>query len=134
MNKQINYLLQKTNTQNTDPSLFSPEDSTHWLVCRDQRRGYQNTNTKDFTDFTIYRGEIQENIEEIQRFTRISPIYTQISTEHESHNVHTGYLLQKQTPNEYRSPLSSKMKKYTICITFGSQHIYWKLKEQISQF
>ena len=55
------------------------------------RGGYQNTNTKDFTDFTIYRGEIWENIEEIWRFTRISLIYTQTSTKHESHNAYTGY-------------------------------------------
>ena len=27
-------------------------------------------------------------------------------------------------PNKYRSPLSSKTRKYTTCITFGSQHIY----------
>ena len=92
-------------------------------------------------DFTIYRGEIRENIKEIRRFTRISrisPIYTQISTEHESHNVYTGYLLQIthmrdviSRPNKYRPPLSSKMRKYTTCITFGLQHIY---KEQISWF
>ena len=55
------------------------------------RGGYQNTNitnVKDFTDFTIYRGEIWENIEEIRRFTRISLIYTQISTKYMNHTMH----------------------------------------------
>ena len=87
------------------------------------RGGYQNTNTKDFTDFTIYRGEILKNIEEIRRFTRISPIYTQISTQNMNDTMHIPVTYYKNTtPNKYRPPLSSKMRKYTICITSGSQY------------
>ena len=41
------------------------------------------TNIKNFMDFTIYRGEIQKYNKEIQRFTRISPIYTRIFRKHE---------------------------------------------------
>ena len=106
--------------------------------------GYQNTNTKDFTDFTIYRGEIWENTKEskdLQRFHRYILRYPQ----NMNHTCIYGYLFQNRIPNKYRPPLSSKMRKYTTCITFGSQHIYiyiyiyiyilyCKLKEQMYEY
>ena len=51
------------------------------------------TNIKDFTDFTIYRGEIRKYNKEIWRFTRISLIYTEILRKITFNLMHSTYRL-----------------------------------------
>ena len=131
-NKQMVNCFQKQiqihKIRNKDPSLFSPEVN-NTLTCT-QRLEERIPNIKDFTDFTIYRGEIQKYTKEIWRFTRISLIYTRIFRKWQSKCVYISVTYYKMTNisemyisrrNKYRPPLSSKMRKYTICITFGSQ-------------
>ena len=55
-NKTNKYQIQNNNYN--DPSLFSPEVSTHWLVHRDRGEDTNTnvTNIKDFMDLTEIHG------------------------------------------------------------------------------
>ena len=92
--------------------------------------------------------EIEERIPQKLQIIRISQIsqYTEVKSENSTkkskdlqgfHQYMPEYSENKskcvyipvtyfknRIPNKYRPLLSSKTRKYTICITFGSQHIY----------
>ena len=116
-------LFQKTITQNTDPSLSSPEASTHWLVRRDwERKPKQILQIIRISQYTEVKSEkILKKSKDLQGFHWYILRYP--------HNMnHTMHILvtyfKNRIPNKYRPLLSSKMRKHTTCITFCSQYKY----------
>ena len=100
-------------------------------------------NNKDFMDFTIYRDEIQENIKEIWRFTRISRIsliYTKhtkmtINPMHSTYRLLITENLVHQTNTGHRCPLKRGNTQLALYLAHNIYiYIYWRLQKQFSRF